>query len=648
MDKRSASTKYHMLKFENLSLRRGTRELFTDVSITINNGQKVGITGANGVGKSSLFALIRNELHADSGELIQSGISTIAHVSQDIPTSESTALDYILDGDLELRNIEQNIKTAQSKNDGHTLADYYSDLENIDGYRAASRAATILYGLGFTAEQESSRVNTFSGGWRMRLNLAQALMCRSDLLLLDEPTNHLDLDAVLWLEEWLRAYAGTLLLISHDRDFLDNIINHIAYVEHKNVRLYTGNYSSFEVQRSQDLAVQQASYEKQQLEISRIHKFVDKFKAKATKAKQAQSRIKALERMEVISKAHIDSPFTFRFKISEKNPSQLVSLDGVAAGYVLDGQNNTVLEEVNLTINSGARIGLLGPNGAGKSTLIKLLAAEIQPQCGEVSRSRETKVGYFAQHQLEYLDQEASPLVLAQRLDARATENDLRKYLGGFAFHEDMAIDPVKTLSGGEKARLALALIVYQQPNLLLMDEPTNHLDLEMRHALTVALQSYEGAMVVVSHDRHLLRTTTDQLILVENKRVNDYDGDLDNYAKWLQQIRNQKKEIEVIGDEQALTSKKQLRQQAANQRKYAQPLRNRLKKIEQKMEKLNSKKEKFEAQLSDSSLYSNDNKDTLKQLLLDQNMLQSELDEIELTWFEVSEELEKLNKTED
>jgi len=637
-----------MLKFENLSLRRGTRELFTDVSITINNGQKVGITGANGVGKSSLFALIRNELHADSGELIQSGISTIAHVSQDIPTSESTALDYVLDGDLELRNIEQNIKTAQSKNDGHTLADYYSDLENIDGYRAASRAATILYGLGFTAEQESSRVNTFSGGWRMRLNLAQALMCRSDLLLLDEPTNHLDLDAVLWLEEWLRAYAGTLLLISHDRDFLDNIINHIAYVEHKNVRLYTGNYSSFEVQRSQDLAVQQASYEKQQLEISRIHKFVDKFKAKATKAKQAQSRIKALERMEVISKAHIDSPFTFRFKISEKNPSQLVSLDGVAAGYVLDGQNNTVLEEVNLTINSGARIGLLGPNGAGKSTLIKLLAAEIQPQCGEVSRSRETKVGYFAQHQLEYLDQEASPLVLAQRLDARATENDLRKYLGGFAFHEDMAIDPVKTLSGGEKARLALALIVYQQPNLLLMDEPTNHLDLEMRHALTVALQSYEGAMVVVSHDRHLLRTTTDQLILVENKRVNDYDGDLDNYAKWLQQIRNQKKEIEVIGDEQALTSKKQLRQQAANQRKYAQPLRNRLKKIEQKMEKLNSKKEKFEAQLSDSSLYSNDNKDTLKQLLLDQNMLQSELDEIELTWFEVSEELEKLNKTED
>jgi len=637
-----------MLKFENLSLRRGTRELLTNVSITIHNGQKVGITGANGVGKSSLFALIRNELHADSGELIQSGISTIAHVSQDIPMSESSAIDYVLDGDVELRNIEQNIQIAQSKNDGHSLADHYSELENIDGYRAASRAATILYGLGFTAEQESSRVNTFSGGWRMRLNLAQALMCRSDLLLLDEPTNHLDLDAVLWLEEWLRAYTGTLLLISHDRDFLDNIISHIAYVEHKNVKLYTGNYSSFEVQRSQDLAVQQASYEKQQLEISRIHKFVDKFKAKATKAKQAQSRIKALERMEIISKAHIDSPFTFRFKISEKNPSQLVSLDSVAAGYVLDGQNNTVLEEVNLTIHSGARIGLLGPNGAGKSTLIKLLAAEIQPQHGEISRSRDTKVGYFAQHQLEYLDQEASPLVLAQRLDARASESDLRKYLGGFAFHEDMAIDPVKSLSGGEKARLALALIVYQQPNLLLMDEPTNHLDLEMRHALTVALQSYEGAMVVVSHDRHLLRTTTDQLILVENRRVTDYDGDLDNYAKWLQQIRNQKKEIEVNGDEQALTTKKQLRQQAAIQRKQAQPLRNQLKKIDQKMDKLNSKKEMLEAQLSDNSIYSDDNKDTLKQLLLDQSMLQSELDEIELTWFEVSEELENIIKTED
>ncbi len=634
-----------MLKFEKLSLRRGVRELLNDVSIIINNGQKVGITGANGVGKSSLFALIRSELHSDSGELIQSGISTIAHVSQDIPSAESSALDYVLDGDVELRNIEQNIKIAQEGNDGHALADFYSELENIDGYSAASRASTILHGLGFVAGQEKALVNTFSGGWRMRLNLAQALMCRSDLLLLDEPTNHLDLDAVLWLEEWLRAYSGTLLLISHDRDFLDNIVSHIVHLENKKLKLYTGNYSSFEIQRAQDLAVQQASYEKQQLEISRIHSFVDKFKAKATKAKQAQSRIKALERMEIISKAHVDSPFTFRFKKSDKNPSQLVGIDNVAAGYFVDGQTHTILENINLTVNSGARIGLLGPNGAGKTTFIKLLAAQLQPLQGEISRSRDTRVGYFAQHQLEHLDQEASPLVLVQRLSERAAESDLRKYLGSFAFNGDMATDPVKSLSGGEKARLALALIVYQQPNLLLLDEPTNHLDLEMRHALTVALQSYEGALVVVSHDRHLLRTTTDQLILVANKRVSDYDGDLDNYAKWLQQIRSQTEEKESTDSEGSTVNKKQLRQQAAMQRKQAQPLRNKLKKLEQSLEKLSTKKAVIESQLSDSNTYSDENKNTLKQLLLDRSTLQCELDEIELAWLEVSEELENSHK---
>jgi len=634
-----------MLKFDKLSLRRGVRELLTDVSIIINNGQKVGITGANGVGKSSLFALIRNEIHADSGELNQSGIATIAHVSQDIPTSDATALDFVLDGDVELRKIEQNIKNTQEDNEGHKLAEHYSELENIDGYRAASSAATILHGLGFSPEQENAAVNTFSGGWRMRLNLAQALMCRSDLLLLDEPTNHLDLDAVLWLEEWLRAYSGTLLLISHDRDFLDNIVSNIACVENKTLNLYTGNYSSFEVQRSQNLAVQQASYEKQQLEISRIQQFVDKFKAKATKAKQAQSRIKALERMEIISKAHINSPFTFQFKTAEKNPSQLVGIDSAAVGYHVDGEDNVILDDINLTIHAGARIGLLGPNGAGKTTFIKLLAAQIQPLRGEITRSRDTKVGYFAQHQLEYLDAEASPLLHAQRLDQRAAESHLRKYLGGFAFNGDMATDPVKMLSGGEKARLALALIVYQQPNLLLLDEPTNHLDLEMRHALTIALQSYEGALVVVSHDRHLLRTTTDQLILVANSRVHDYDGDLDNYAKWLQQIRKQK---ENMGDDGAAVSKKQLRQQTASQRKQRQPLRNRLKKLEQQMDKLNGKKSIIETRLSDSSTYSEDNKDSLKQLLLDQNTLQNELDDIESTWLDVSEAIETLNKTQD
>lgn len=630
-----------MLKFTNLSLRRGPRELLQDVDLTIHYGQKVGITGSNGVGKSSLFALILGSLHADTGDVFLPKNLVIAHVAQETPALDSTAIEYVLDGDVQLRQLEHNIKKAENSNDGEALAHLYSDMEAIDGYSANSRAATLLHGLGFTTAQESAEVKQFSGGWRMRLNLAQALMCRSDILLLDEPTNHLDLDAVIWLETWLKNYKGTLLLISHDRDFLDNVADNIAHIENQDITLYSGNYSAFELRRAEYLATQQSAYEKQQREVQHMQKFVERFKAKATKAKQAQSRVKALERMELIAPAHVDSPFNFYFRQAERMPNPLITLNEVAIGY----SETPLLEKVKLTIHPGDRIGLLGHNGAGKSTLIKLLSGELTALQGEVTTAKELNIGYFAQHQLEQLDFEASPLLHLQRIDAKATESDLRKYLGGFAFNNDMAIEPVAPLSGGEKARLVLALLVYQKPNLLLLDEPTNHLDLEMRHALTIAMQEFEGAMIIVSHDRHLLRTVTDNLLLVANGRVVEFDGSLEDYRDWLsQQNKNnipEKKSDVIAHDGQ---SKKQLRQNAAEKRKLLKPLQNKLKKLEKQMEALTVNKELLEAQLADNDIYNESNKENLKKLLEEQGQIDNNLQQVEMDWLEVSEELELAN----
>ncbi len=629
-----------MLNFKNLSLRRATRELLHNVTCTIHHGQKVGITGANGVGKSSLFALIRNELHADTGDFSLPPKTVIASVAQETPAVDSAAIDYVMDGDLEMRTLESEIALAEQQDAGERLATLYMQMESIDGYRARSRASVLMHGLGFTTAQEGEPVRSFSGGWRMRLNLAQALMCRSDLLLLDEPTNHLDLEAVIWLEDWLRGYPGTLMLISHDRDFLDKIATHIAHIEQSELTLYTGNYTAFEVRRAEKLANQQASYAKQQREIAHMQSFISRFKAQATKARQAQSRVKALERMELIAQAHVDSPFDFAFRQPDKMPDMLLKLEQAAAGY----NDKRLLDNVGLIITAGDRIGLLGHNGAGKSTLIKVLAGDLPLQGGERVEAKDLKIGYFAQHQLEQLDGKASPILHLQRLDPRATEQELRNFLGGFAFAGDFAAMPVAPMSGGEKARLVLAILVYQKPNLLLLDEPTNHLDLEMRHALSVALQDYVGAMVIVSHDRHLLRTVTDTLLLVDAGVVSPFDGDLEDYRQW---VRDSLKEGNTSAPNQTsgVSNKKQQRQDAADKRKLLQPLRNKLQNLEKQIEKLNRDKADVEAKLADNTIYDDSNKQQLKTLLAQQTSVTKSLETAEEDWLTVSEQMEQLQQ---
>lgn len=627
-----------MLKLSNLELRRGTKILFQDVNVTIHPGQRVGITGANGAGKSSLFALILDDLHADHGQCDLPARWVIAYVAQEMPASDQPAIEYVLDGDKELRQIQRDMDTAEQAGHGERLAILHGQLDEVGGYRAPSRAATLLHGLGFTTQQTLAPVREFSGGWRMRLNLAQALMCRSDLLLLDEPTNHLDLDAVLWVEEWLTAYKGTLLLISHDREFLDNVINCTAHIEQQQLTLYTGNYSAFEVRRAEQLAVQNAAYHKQQREISHIKKFVDRFKAQATKARQAQSRLKALERMALIGPAHVDSPFNFRFFTPEKSPSPLLVLNGAAVGY----RRQIILEQLSLSLMPGDRIGILGPNGAGKSTLVKLLAGELAALAGHRDAPPGLKIGYFAQHQIEQLDLECSPLLHLQRIDPSANEQSLRDFLGGFAFKGDVVLEPIAPLSGGEKARLVLAALVYQKPNLLLLDEPTNHLDLEMRHALTLALQDYAGALIVVSHDRYLLNSVSDQYWLVANNRWQLFDGDLQDYWHWL--IRYQKN-LGSFGpiNQPKGSSNKQRRQSNAASRKRLQPLRKQATHLERQIDSLSREKIVIEKQLADESLYRSEHKALLKQALSEQASLKQRLDEAELKWLEIQGSIDEM-----
>jgi ATP-binding cassette subfamily F protein 3 len=624
-----------MITLRNLSLQRGTKLLFDQVNITLNAGQKVGLIGANGCGKSSLFVLLLGELHPDAGDVELPPHLTIAHVAQEISADSKPAIDFVLDGDQELRQIEANLVAAQEANDGMREARLHAQFDAIDGYTARARAAQLLHGLGFTVTEEEKPVNEFSGGWRMRLNLAQALMCRSDLLLLDEPTNHLDLDAVLWFEQWLKRYQGTLLLISHDRDFLDNVVDGIAHVERKNIIYYSGNYEAFERQRAANLALQQSAYQKQQREITHIQSFVDRFRYKATKAKQAQSRLNALARMEKIAPAHVDSPFHFSFKTPEQNPNQLIYLDKISIGYT----ETPVLENVTLRIAAGSRFGLLGPNGAGKSTLIKLLAGLLKHQQGESVLGDGLQIGYFAQHQLEQLSDEDSPLRHLQRLDSQATEQSLRKFLGGFAFVGDMALAPVAPFSGGEKARLALALLIWQRPNVLLLDEPTNHLDLEMRHALTLALTDYAGALIIVSHDRHLLRTTTDQLLLVANGQVKTYEGDLADYGQWLFEHRAAQRGLKE-GDSVQTINRSDKKRLEAQQREQRRPLQNRLKKVERDLDKVTAEKSAIEALLADPKTY--DNKDKVKEYVRQQADLKAQLEKIEEVWLEITEGLEQ------
>ncbi|MBK5302750.1 MULTISPECIES: ATP-binding cassette domain-containing protein [Gammaproteobacteria] len=628
-----------MIRLQNLTLQRGPQRLLEDAELTLHAGHKAGLIGANGAGKSSLFALIRGELHPDSGDCFLPADWRIAHMRQEIETLERIAVDYVLDGDLRLREVQRDLAAAEAAHDGAAQARLHSELDSADGYTADARARKLLAGLGFTNEQMDRQVGDFSGGWRMRLNLAQALMCPSDLLLLDEPTNHLDLDAIIWLEEWLKSYPGTLMLISHDRDFLDAVVDHVAHVDQRKITLYRGGYSAFERARAERLAQQQQAYEKQQAQRAHMESYIARFKAQATKARQAQSRIKALERMEELSAAHVDSPFDFVFRESTKISSPLIDLSDARLGY----GDKAILEKVKLQLTPGARIGLLGPNGAGKSTLIKNLAGELEPLAGRLTRGENTVVGYFAQHQLDSLDSKSSPLLHLQRLAPTEREQTLRDFLGGFDFRGARIDEPVLNFSGGEKARLALALIAWDRPNLLLLDEPTNHLDLEMRLALTMALQEFSGAVLVVSHDRHLLKSTTDNFYLVADGKVEEFDGDLEDYARWLVEYRQRNAPVSNTPVNPDKTDKKAQRQAAAALRQQLAPHKREADKLEAELGKLHEKLAKIDTSLGDSDIYEPMRKNDLRDLLAEQAKLKVREAELEEAWMEALELLESM-----
>jgi ATP-binding cassette subfamily F protein 3 len=626
-----------MIQLRDLSLRRGPSLLLQGAEATIYPGQRVGVVGPNGCGKSSLLALIRGELHPDAGDLFLPADWEIAHVEQQTPSGGRPAIELVLDGDRELREVQAQLASAEEKGEGLRQAELHGRLEAIAGYGAESRAARIMHGLGFAPGEERWPVDSFSGGWRMRLSLARALMCRSDLLLLDEPTNHLDLDALIWLESWLQSYPGTLLLISHDRDFLDAVTDHILHIDQGRLGFYSGNYSAFERQRAERLSQQRAAFDRQQQEIARIRHFVDRFRAKATKAPQAQSRLKSLERMELIAPAHLDSPFSFRLREAPSLPRPLLALEEVAAGY----GERTVLEEVDLGLAPGDRIGLLGPNGAGKSTLIKILAGELLPRSGRYVPAQGLRVGYFAQHQMDQLHPDESPLAHLRRLAASHGEQELRDYLGGFAFRGDKALEPIAPFSGGEKARLALALLVWQRPNLLLLDEPTNHLDLEMRHALGEALQEHEGALVLVSHDRNLLRLTCDDLLLVDQGKVSEFSGDLGDYAAWLARRRVDQDPPDPDPASGGGGSRKEQRRAEAERRRRLQPLKSRLADLEARLAELTARRGDLERELASPQLYEPASKSRLLSLMEQKQRLDGDLEETESAWLEIGEALE-------
>jgi len=609
--------------------------------LQLHQGHKVGLTGANGAGKSSLFAMLRGELHPEKGDFEMPASWVVAHVAQETPALPLPAIEFVLDGDVELREIEAALQHAEAEHQGEQIAELHQRLSDIGGYSARARAAELLNGLGFSQSAMQQPVATFSGGWRVRLNLARALMCRSDLLLLDEPTNHLDLEAVIWLEGWLQSYRGTLFLISHDRDFLDAIVNHIAHIELQTLTLYRGGYSDFERQRAEKLALQQAMFEKQQRKVAHLQSYIDRFRVQATKARQAQSRIKALERMEMISAAHVDSQFSFEFKAPIAAPDPLLVLDNMAVGYA--GQ--ALISRIELAVRPGERIGLLGKNGAGKTTLIKLLAEELAPLTGKRVEGKDLKIGYFAQHQLEQLRPDESPLQHMQKLDPQTREQEFLNYLGGFDFRGEMAMTPCANFSGGEKSRLALALLIWTRPNLLLLDEPTNHLDLEMRHALTLALQDFQGAVILVSHDRALLRATCDQFLLVADGKAAVFDGDLDDYSQWLNTQRLQEKQAAQLDVPPKTSKNDRAQNKAERQARIAErrPLLKELEQLERNMAQMQTDKQICDERLNDTALYSASDKTELQRLLKTQAELTSKLETAEERWLELHEQLEAL-----
>ena len=646
-----------MIALRQVALQRGTQTLLDNADVTLNNGVKAGIIGANGAGKSSLFKLLLGEIAPDQGDVEMSGGQRIAHMAQEVDALDRPIIEYVLDGDLALRQAEADLLAAREAGEAHREAELHGLIETLDGYRAESRAAQLLVGLGFLQTDLTRPLSAFSGGWRMRVNLARTLFMPSDLLLLDEPTNHLDLDALLWLEQWLTRYPGTLLLISHDRDFLDAVCDHIVHMHHQTLELYRGNYSQFERTRAEKLALQQAEAAKQQARREEIERFIARFKAKATKAKQAQSRVKMLERMEDIAVAHVDSPFHFTLPAADKTSRPLLVLDQAQLGYrgkTGDGSDDNIqLDKVNVTLLPGSRIGLLGPNGAGKSTLIKTLTGELELLNGKRVPGEHLAIGYFAQHQLESLDVSSTPFVHVQRLSPTASDQDIRNFLGGFGFKGDDAFGKVANYSGGEKARLALALVAWQKPNLLLLDEPTNHLDLEMREALTQALASFEGTVILVSHDRHLLRATVDEFWRVADHRVEPFDGDLEDYRVWLKarleesrrDSRGEKAERQnqqPSGDSRE--ARKASRKAAAELREKLRPLKKQRDQAEKAMEKTQQELDKVEQVLADPALYTDSaRKPELTKTLSQQADIKARLNEAEQQWLSAEEALEAM-----
>ena len=617
-----------MLSFTNLSLRAGTELLFQDVSFTVYETNKIGLVGANGSGKTSLFRAILGDLDSYDGNINYPKDLRIANLAQEVPATEEISLDYVLSGDEDLAKVNIAIEDAQKSGNTNLLGDLYAEYETLDGYSAKSRAEKLMIGLGFASTDLKKPVRDFSGGWRVRLNLAQTLMQPSDLVLLDEPTNHLDLDAIIWLVNWIKSYKGAVILISHDREFLDDCADSIAYLDKKSIDLYPGNYSDFETKRASKLAEIEKNYAKQQREISHIQNFVRRFKAKATKARQAQSRIKALERMEKIAPAHIDSPFKFAINEAEKNSDPLLVLDEASIGY-----SSPILQDLKIVIRPRDRIGLLGSNGEGKSTLIKSLNGELALISGSKIAGKNLKIGYFSQHQVDDLDLNKNALHHIQDLDKEVSEQGVRNFLGGFNFKGNKITSSVDLFSGGEKARLALAKIVFKKPNLLLMDEPTNHLDIDMRQALTLALQSFSGAIILISHDRHLLANTVDEFMILKDGSLDVFKGDLEDYRRIiLGKTALQKKQTREV---------KQKKQTVKIEKKEMRQIRSEIFKIEKRLERFQRKINEIDQELSSSDAYKKDSVINVQSLLRDKMEISGQIESLEEEWLKLNTKMD-------
>lgn len=653
-----------MIRLKNITLRRGVKVILNDASVTINPGEKIGLTGRNGAGKSSLFALITHKLQPDGGEVEMPPRWLISEVAQEMPETSQDASNFVVDGDIVLAKAKQELEQAQISNDGEAMATAHLHIAEANGFDALPRAQAMLLGLGFGIDDLSKPVNEFSGGWRMRLQLARALMCPADLLLLDEPTNHLDLDALVWLESWLQRYPGTVIVISHDRDFLDAVTRITLHIEHEQLTRYTGNYSSFEEQYAQRLLLQQAAYEKQQAHIAHLQSFIDRFRAKATKAKQAQSRIKALERMEKIGPVMTAADFNFEFKEPGNVPTPMFVMDDVACGY----ENQIIVDHVKCTVLAGQRIGILGANGQGKSTLVKTIAGQISPIKGRYTQGKGLNIGYFAQQELDILRHDENALQhmarLAETIAPQTREQDLRTFLGSFRFVDDMVKQPVGTMSGGEKSRLVLAMLVWQRPNLLLLDEPTNHLDLITREALAMALNQFEGTVMLVSHDRAMLRSVCDEFWLVGNGQLKLFDGDLEDYQRYLIEHAKQQRELlqQSHNHDSSITnhnnnlnsdnnstittySTKEQRKAAAQKRQLiaeqTRPLRKESEKLEKRMAEIEQKKQAFEERLTQPDLAS----EAIVSTSIELKQLSDEMTATEERWLALAEEIQQLEQ---